>query len=156
MTLQEAAKHTFDQKKKVSNDWFDDRDEEIQELLKDKRLNRNEMRDRIRLLKNQWFQERANEAERYAQSKNHREFYAAVNKIYGPRSKTTHPVRSKSGVLLTSSPDIKDRWVEHFSELLNQPTDIDASLIDDMEQFPIDDTLDLPITEEEFDTALKM
>ena len=28
VTLQEAAKHTFDQKKKVSSDWFDDQDEE--------------------------------------------------------------------------------------------------------------------------------
>ena len=89
------------------------------------------------------------------ESKNHRKFYAAVNKIYGPRSKTTLPVRSKSGVLLTSSPDIKDRWVEHFSEPLNQPTNVDASLINDIKQFTIDGTLDLPITEEELDTALK-
>ena len=155
MTLQDAAKHTFDQKKKVSNVWFDDQDEEIQRLLKDKQLNRNELRDRVRLLKNQWFHERATEAERYAQSKNHREFYASVNKIYGPRSKTTHPVRSKDGALLTSSPDIKDRWVEHFSELLNEPTNVDASLIDNIEQLQIDDSLDLAITEEELDTALK-
>ena len=63
MTLQDAAKHTFDQKKKVSNDWFDDQDEEIQRLLKDKQLNRNELlRDRVRLQKNQRFHERATEA----------------------------------------------------------------------------------------------
>ena len=155
MTLQAAAKNTFDQKKRVSNDWFDDQDEEIQRLLKDKQLNRNELRDRVRLLKNQWFHERATEAERYAQSKNHREFYSSINKIYGPRSKTTHPVRSKDGAPLTSSPDIKDRWVEHFSELLNQPTNVDANLIDNIEQLQIDDSLDLAITEEELDTALK-
>eukprot|EP00795_Rhopilema_esculentum_P010044 gene10044-biopygen12706 len=153
--LQEAAKHTFDQKKKVANDWFDEHDEEIQRLLKDKRLNRNELRERIRQLKNQWFYERAVEAERYAQSKNHLEFYATVNKVYGPRSKSTHPIRSKDGDLLTSSTDIKKRWVEHFDELLNQPTDDDDSLIDEIEQLPIDNSLDLPLTEEELDTALK-
>lgn len=155
LTLQQAAKHTFDQKKKVSNDWFDDHDEEIQRLLKDKHLNRNELRDRIRQLKNQWFQERATEAEHFAQSKNHREFYAAINKVYGPRNKTNHPIRSKNGTLLTSTPDIKERWVEHFSELLNQPTDVDESLIDNIEQLPIEESLDLPITEDELDTALK-
>ena len=154
-TLQEAAKHTFDQRKKVSQDWFDDNDVEIQRLLKDRHLNRNELRDQVRRLKNQWFHERATEAERYAQSKNHREFYAAVNKVYGPRSKANHPVRSKNDTLLTSSPDIKDRWIEHFSELLNQPTDVDQSLLHDIEQLPIDESLDLPITEEELDTALK-
>ena len=81
--------------------------------------------------------------------------YAAINKIYGPRSKTTHPVRSKEGVLLTSSPDIKDRWIEHFSDLLNQPTDVDETLIKDIEQLPIDHSIDLPITEHELDTAIK-
>ena len=97
-------------------------------------MNRNELRDRVRLLKNQWFHERATEAERYTQSENHREFYATVNKIYGPRSKTTHLIRSKDRTLLTSSPDIKDRWIEHFSEQLNQPTEVDESLIDNIEQ----------------------
>ena len=54
-----------------------------------------------------------------------------------------------------STPDIKDRWVEHFSELLNQPTDVGESLIYNIEQpIPIEDSLDLPITEEELDTAL--
>ena len=155
VTLQEAAKYTFDQKKKVSSDWFDDQEDEIKQLLKDKCLSRNELRERVRELKNRWFHERAEEAERHAQSKNHREFYAAVNRIYGPKSKSTHPVKSKKGILLTSSPDIKDRWVEHFSELLNQPTDVDASILDDVEQLPIDDSLDLPITPDELDTALK-
>ncbi|MEO0687236.1 MAG: hypothetical protein AAFY76_19850, partial [Cyanobacteria bacterium J06649_11] len=61
------------------------------------------------------------------QSKNHREFYAAVNRVYGPRSKTNHPVRLKICTLLTSSQDIKERWIEHFSKLLNQPTDVDES-----------------------------
>ncbi|XP_065062396.1 uncharacterized protein LOC135689175 [Rhopilema esculentum] len=59
------------------------------------------------------------------------------------------------GDLLTSSTDIKKRWVEHFDELLNQPTDVDDSLIDEIEQLPIDNSLDLPLTEEELDTALK-
>ncbi|XP_067029997.1 uncharacterized protein [Acropora muricata] len=77
------------------------------------------------------------------------------NYIYGPRSKTTHPVRSRDGALLASSPDIKDGWVEQFSELLNQPTDVDASLIDNIEQLQIDDSLDLAITEEELEIALK-
>ena len=44
--------------------------------------------------------------------------------------------------------------MEHFSELLNQPTDVDESLIDKIEQLPIEESLDLPITEAELDTAL--
>lgn len=153
MIIQEAEKHTYDRKKKVSNDWFGDHNEQIQRLLKDKRLDRNELRKCIRQLR--WFYKRAVEAERYAQSKNHRELYATVNKVYGPRSNSTHSIRFKDGDFLTSSTDIKKRWVEHFDELLNQPTDVGNSLIDKIEQLPIDNSLDLPLTEEELDTALK-
>ena len=74
--LQDAAK-----KKKLSSDWFDDNDEEIHQLLENKRLNSNELRERIRSLKNSWFKEQAEKAERYAQAKNHKEFYATVNKV---------------------------------------------------------------------------
>ena len=75
--------------------------------------------------------------------------------MYGPKTKNSHPVKSKDGVLLTSPQDIQDRWVEHFSELLNQPTDVDMNILDDIEQQPIIDSLNDPITEEELVTALK-
>ena len=44
LLLQEAADHAFGRKKVVSNDWFDDQDEEIKKLLKDKKLNINAFR----------------------------------------------------------------------------------------------------------------
>ena len=155
LLLQEAADHTFGRKKVVSNDWFDDQDEKIQKLLKDKKLNRNALRERIRAMKNMWFQKKAEQAEQYSQEKNHREFYATLNEVYGPKIKHSHPVRSKGGVLLTTSEEIKDRWVEHFSELLNHHTEVDLSIVEDIEQHPINDSLDDPIIECELDQALK-
>ncbi|KXJ30103.1 hypothetical protein AC249_AIPGENE13052 [Exaiptasia diaphana] len=154
--LQVAAKHTFEKKKKVSNDWtFDDQDEEIMQLLDNRKLNRNELRECIRLLKNRLqYQEQAEKAERYSQAKNQKDFYATVKKIYGPKSKSSYPVSSKDGALLTSSEEIKDRWVELFSELLNQPAEVDENILEDIEQFPIDESLDAPITEAELDKAL--
>ena len=113
----------------VSNDWFDDQDEEIQKLLKDKKLNRNALRERIRAMRNMWFQKKAEQAEQYSQEKNHREYYATLNEVYGPKIKNSHPVRSKGGVLLTTSEEIKDRWVKHFSELLNHHTEVDLSIV---------------------------
>ena len=109
--LQSAATYVFGKRKRVQNDWFDDQDEEIRNLLKDKKQNRNALRKRIRELKNNWFQKKAEEAERYSQEKNHKDFYATLNAVYGPRSKVSHPVRSKDGELLTAPDTIKDRWV---------------------------------------------
>ena len=105
----------------MRNDWFDDQDEEIPALLEDKTLDKHSLRKHIRALKNSWFQQRAMEAEKYSQEKNHPEFYATLNAVYCPRSRNSHPMRSKNGYLLTGSEAIKNRWVEHFSDLLNQP-----------------------------------
>ena len=105
--LQEAAEHTFGKKKKESIDWFNNQCEDIQELLKEKKLNRNALRDRIRTLKIRWFQKKMKEAEQFAQEKNHREFYATLNEVYDARFRSSLPVRSKDGTLLTSSEEIK-------------------------------------------------
>ena len=47
------------------------------------------------------------------------------------------------------------RWVEHFSELLNPESEIDQNVLNEIQQLPIDDSLDLPITHEEVEKALK-
>ena len=85
--LQDAAKHTFEKKKKVSNDWFDDNDEEIRKLLENKRINRNELRERIRSLKNRWYQEQAEKAERYAEAKNHRVLCCSQESLWAKKQK---------------------------------------------------------------------
>ena len=107
--LQNAAAHVFGKKKRVQNDWFDDQDDTIQKLLQDKNMDRHVLRRRIRELKNNWFRHRAEEAERYSQEKNHRDFYGTLNAVYGPRSRTSHPVKSRNGELLTAPDMIKDR-----------------------------------------------
>ena len=70
VVLQNAAGHVFGKKKRVQNEWFDDQDDAIQKLLQDKKMDRHDLRRRIRELKNNWFRNRAEEAERYSLEKN--------------------------------------------------------------------------------------
>ena len=155
--LQNATNQTFDKKTRMSQDWFEDHDEKIQSLLKDKKLNgdRTALREEIRKLKNKWFQQKAEEAERFAKEKNLREFYVTINAVYGPKPRNLHSVRAKNGGLLSSPEDIKERWVEHFEEFLNQPTDVDWSILDKLEQRPIIEEFDEPIKMEEVTIAIK-
>ena len=95
------------------------------------------------------------EAEWYSHEKNHRDFYATLNAVYSPRSRTSHPVKSKDGELLTAPDMIKDRWVEHFSDLLNQPTDADLTIADGIDQLPVIESMSRPIEEQELDQALR-
>ena len=45
--LRNAAIHTFDKKKNQNSDWFDENDTEITNLLKNKHLNRQEIRRKV-------------------------------------------------------------------------------------------------------------
>ena len=54
--LQNTATYAFGKKKRVENDRFDDQDEEIPNLLTDKKHNRKTLRTRKRELRNNCFQ----------------------------------------------------------------------------------------------------
>ena len=58
-TLKDARNNTFEKRQKRNADWFDENDYEIQNLLKDKNLNRREIQKRIRQMKNDWFTRKA-------------------------------------------------------------------------------------------------
>ena len=68
--LQQAANHVFEKKKRIQNDCFDVKDDEIRNLLQDKSLDRHSLRTRIRQIKDAWFQKKAEEAEHFSQTKN--------------------------------------------------------------------------------------
>ena len=112
------------------------------------------LRDKIRQIENDWFQRKAEEAEKYSQEKNHHEFFAALNAVYGPRARISHQIRSIERNLLSSTEDTKKRWVEHFKNLLNQPSHYHQDIVNDIAQLPTVDNLDSPIMMDELDTAL--
>jgi len=58
-------------------------------------------------------------------------------------------------VQVVRTPSKSKRWVEHFSELLNQPSEVDTTILKEIEQLPIDESLDVPITEDKLDESLK-
>ena len=147
-TLKDATNNTFEKRQKRNADWFDENDTEIQNL------NRREIRKRIRQMKNDWFTRKAKQAETFHLQKNQREFHARIREVHGPKSKNTHQVRSKNGQLLTAPDEIKERWVEHLSDLLNINSETDESVLDELEQLPVKEELDHPITESELEKAL--
>uniref|UniRef100_A0A0L8HQ82 Uncharacterized protein n=1 Tax=Octopus bimaculoides TaxID=37653 RepID=A0A0L8HQ82_OCTBM len=87
-------------------DWFDDNDKEIGIILEEK-INAD-------------------------LSMNRR---AATN--YGPTSSTAAPLHSKDSTeVLTNPKDIVRKWKEHFDLLLNRPTKVDLSLLDNIPERP--------------------
>ena len=169
-----SSKLTLGHPERKHQDWFDN-NEEITTLLqekqeaftswlhdKDSQAKHDRLRDikgkvqtELRQMKDNWWESKAAELQQYADEHNSKKFFAGLKEVYGPTSNAMAPVRSADGTLLTEKSDITQRWSEHFSQLLNRPSQIDQQAIQDMPQRPILTTLDDPPTLAETQKAIK-
>ena len=68
--------------------------------------------------------------QQHADEHNSKKFFDGLKVVYGPSSNAMAPVRSADGTLLTEKSDIVQRWSDHFSQLLNRPSQIDQQALD--------------------------
>ena len=88
-------------------------------------------------------------------SRNMKEFHSLMKQVFGPKSRTVTPLRSKDeSKLLTSTADISERWREHFSELLNQRSYVKADIAGVFQQRVVVESLNTLPSLEEVTTAI--
>jgi hypothetical protein len=95
----------------------------------------------------------ADQAEEAARHGNTRELYTTIKRLSGKYSKPERPVKGKDGQPIPDEEGQRNRWAEHFEELLNRPTPQDPPDIQPADR-------DLPIdcrapTKEEIRQAIK-
>ena len=155
-----------------NQDWFDENDEEIKEMLAEKnRLHRiyqleqssaakktaftnirRTVQTRLRNMQDSWLAAKADEIQKYADTHDSKRFYDALNAVYGPQSSL---LNADGTTLITDKPAILNRWAEHFSAVLNRPADINAEAIARLPQVETNTDLDRPPSEEEVKKAIK-
>ncbi|XP_044182761.1 uncharacterized protein LOC122963391 [Acropora millepora] len=170
-----AARETIDVLKKHHQDWFDDNDTEIQGLLAEKytahkawladkqsdakrdRFHslRGKLQKQLRCMKDIWWKRKAEEVQGYADSKNAKLFYSSLKEVYGPSQRSAAPIRNLQGELLTDNEAINKRWSEHFEQLLDRPSSIDPSVIEELPERPLCTDLDDLPTENKVEEAIK-
>ena len=79
--LQSAATLVFGEKRKRKCDWFDENDVEVCTLIKNRQQNKKEIQRRVRQIKNDWFTNKANQAEIFYNQNNLREFYSTLREV---------------------------------------------------------------------------
>ena len=171
----DSAKLTLGHPQRKHQDWFDSNNVEISNLLKQKleafkswlsdkestakhdrfKHLRSKAQAELRQMKDKWWEAKAVELQRFSDENNSKKFYAGLKTVYGPFSNAMAPVRSADGTLLTEKIDIVQRWCDHFSLLLNRPSQIDKQAIQDMPQRPVLASLGDPPTVEETQKAIK-
>ena len=61
-------------------------------------------------------------------------FYQIIKELHGPQQSIFAPLKSKDGASLRQPEDIKKRWCEHYSELLNRHPVVGESVLDLIKQ----------------------
>nr|VZI00951.1 unnamed protein product [Spirometra erinaceieuropaei] len=144
-------------------DWFDENDAAIRNLLAEKnRLHEayvdhptednkgvfyrsgRQLQQRLREMQDAWTARKAEEIQGYA-GRNEWKNFSAIKAVYGPPTKDTAPLLSADGsTLLTEKTQILQRWAEHFRGVLNRPSVISDTAIERLPQVETNADLVLP------------
>nr|VZI29249.1 unnamed protein product [Spirometra erinaceieuropaei] len=138
-TVQSTALAVLGHAPRQRQDWLDDNDAAIRNLLAEKnRLHKAYKQDA-------WTARKAEEIQCYAERNEWKNFFSAIKAVYGPPTKGTAPLLSADGsTLLTEKTQILQRWTEHFRGVLNRPSVISDAAIERLTQAEPNTDLDLP------------
>ena len=161
------------------SDWFDENNAEIKVLLdvKSEALKRtllpnlstraksdavhtfkntkSDVQKQLRLMKNNWWANKAREAQAAFAARKMKLFHKLINEMHGPRKVSFSPLKSADGNTILREPnEIRERWREHYSELLNRNPIVVEEILDLLEQAPVKVNLDLTPTLTEILKAL--
>ena len=173
-TVYTAAHENLGPTQRKHQDWFDENSEEITKLLEEKhRLHRIYLRNkstanktafrnirstvqgRLRKMQDSWLNQKANEIQHHADTKDTKRFYESIKAVYGPQYVTPSPILDSDGkTLLTERSSILKRWAEHFDAVLNRPSEINEEAINRLPQVDINPDLDIAPTLPEVEKAI--
>lgn len=95
-----------------------------------------------REVQNKQWMEKAHEIQAFADRYDMHNFYNSVKSIYGPTSHCITPLKTADGLkVLQDQNSILERWAEHFNTLLNQDSVADYTILSEMPELPLNDTL---------------
>ena len=113
------------------------------------------MQKSLRDMKNTWWNTVATDLQKAADQKDYSTFYQGLKAVFGPKHKASSAIKSKDGVLITEPAQVMVRWSEHFNGVLNQDSAFDKSVLDDIPQRGVNQSLDDPPTLKEVLASIK-
>ena len=161
-TTLKTAEKCLGFKKSKSRDWFDEQDNEIRPLLNKVHqeydawtedtnntqkeilyhISRQHAQRSLRKMKDKWWSERAKDMQASADKHDTKSFYQELKKVHGPKKRSTASIKDKAGrVLITEKKEIVDRWAEHFKGVLNQISDFDDSVLQELPEWEVNNEL---------------
>ena len=89
----------------------------------------------IRHIENRWWSEISAEGQGAYDCKDSKSLYSTIRQVFGPQPSTVVPLKSMDGsVLIKDTLEIMARWTEHFTDLFDNPSTSDESIINGLPQ----------------------
>ena len=107
-------------------------------------------------MKDAWWDRKAEEVQMYADTHNSKKFFSALKAVHWPSKPGSTPLQSADGSMLIKDQEgLRNRWAKHFSTLLNKPSTVNPTALEQVSQQPTLNDLDLPPSMDELSKALK-
>ena len=173
--LTQSAESVLGFRMRSHQDWFDENDDSITDLINRKNQAHSEwvrcgtlaskqrfkalqatVQRELRNMEDEWWNKKADEIQAYADTGNSKELFSAIKKIYGPQPSNTCPLLSADGsTLIKDRVGLTNRWREHFCKLLNRPSDVDQEALNAIPNHDPITELDNPPSLLELQRAIK-
>ena len=93
-------------------------------------------------MQNKWWEVKPAQVQLYADTHNAKKFFSSLKTVFGPSASGCSPLLSSDGsTLIKDQEGLSKRWQEHFSNLLNRPSSVDADALNQIPQQPMHDSL---------------
>ena len=156
-------------------DWFDENNTSIKPLLNQLhdlhmeaitdsrnavkagayRACKQQVQRQLRTMQNAWWQTLAAEIQGAADRRDFKAFYHGLKAVHGPVHIASPSVKSKDGAVLTEPAKVLDRWAEHFKGVLNQDSEFDMTVLEEIPQWDLNQSLDSPPTLKEVSDSIE-
>ena len=159
-----TAVETFGFTQRSHQDWFDQNNQQIRDLLEKKNkalvastnnpssihlcnalsILRSETHRTLREMQNDWWNRKAQELQSFADQNDLQSLHAGIKAVYGPLQNAFAPLNSADGTsLIKDRQGILGHWVEYLSGLLNTVNPINPDFIDRLPTLPLIMALDI-------------
>ena len=154
-TVYNIANKVLGTPERKHQDWFDQNDQHLRDLL-DRRDQTHQLtlqpratrssttaykharatlQRYTRKLKTDWWEQKAKDLQRAADTNDMRGFYSQLKEVWGPQKRGATTLKSADGMeLITDKRKVDERWREHFEQLLNVPGSIQPEALSRIQQ----------------------
>ena len=123
--------------------------------VRNSRLLQAKVQSDLRLMQDQWWQDKAAEVQYYANTHNSKQSFSSLKAVIGPSASSCSPLLASDGsTLIKDQEGLSKRWHEHFSNLPNRPSSVDKGALNQIPQQPIQESLAEPRTMDEIKKAI--